>query len=87
MLLFILTKKAEKSDSIINKGKLVNSEDYRSKDIYLLSTIDKLKNKLRDISVQNFIIQLKKYTLMLNFFVYKIKNIKNKRFFNKINYW
>ena len=76
-------KKAEKSDSIINKGKLVNSEDYRSKDIYLLSTIDKLKNKLRDIVGTKFYNTVKKIYPYVKFFVYKIKNIKNKRFFNK----
>ena len=76
-------KKAEKSDSIINKGKLVNSEDYRSKDVYLLSTIDKLKNKLRGLVGTKFYNTVKKIYPYVKFFIYKTKNTKNKRFFNK----
>ena len=84
MLLFILTiKKAEKNDSIINKGKLVNSEDYRNKDVYLLSSIDRVKSKLRSFVNTKFYLALRKIYPYVKFFIYKIKNIKNKKFFNK----
>ena len=39
--------KAEKNISIINNGKLVNSEDFRLRDIKLFTKIDKLKNHIR----------------------------------------
>ena len=40
-------KKAENSDSIINKGKLVNAEDYRNRDVYLLSKVDRFKKQVK----------------------------------------
>jgi len=76
-------KKAEKNDSIINEGKLVNSEDYRNKDVYLLSSIDRVKSKFISFVNTKFYIAIKKIYPYVKFIVYKIKNIKNKKFFNK----
>lgn len=75
-------KKAENSDSIINKGKLVNAEDYRNRDVYLLSKVDRFKSKLRELVGANFYNFMKKIYPYLKFIIFKIKNIKNKKFFN-----
>ena len=76
-------KKAEKNDSIINNGKIVSSEDYRSKDVYLLSKIDKFKNILRNFCGSSLYNSIKKIYPLVKYFIYKIKNIKNKKFFKK----
>ncbi len=74
-------KKAEKNESIINKGKLINSEDYRNKDTYILSNVEKFKNQLRDLIGINLYNLIKKIYPYLKFIIYKFKNIKNKKFF------
>ena len=73
--------KAEKNSSIINNGKLVNSEDYRLKDINLFKKIDKLKNYVRSSIPIGIYKILKKLYPYLKFLYFKFRNIKNKRFF------
>ena len=73
--------KAEKNISIINNGKLVNSEDFRLRDIKLFTKIDKLKNHIRSNIPSGIYRILKKIYPYLKFIYFQIRNIKNKKFF------
>ena len=75
--------KAKKNLSVVNEGEIVNSEDFRLRDIKLFTRIDKLKNNIRSKINPNIYKILKNCYPYLKFLYFKIKNIKNKKFFKK----
>lgn len=75
------SSKAEKNYSIVNDGKIVNSEDYRLRDINLFTKIDKLKNYIRSKIPGSIYKILKKGYPYLKFLYFKVRNIRNKKFF------
>ena len=75
------SSKAEKNYSIVNDGKIVNSEDYRLRDINLFTKIDKLKNYIRSKIPGSIYKILKKGYPYLKFLYFKFRNIRNKKFF------
>ena len=75
-------EKSQESKSIDNKGIILNSEDYRLKDVKIFSIIEKVKLYIRKffpIFVYN---KLKKIYPIFKYFVFKIRNLKNRKYFN-----
>lgn len=81
VVFFFNKRKAEASHAVDNKGEIINAEDFRLKDTKVFTLIDKIKNKLRhsvNIKIYNL---LKKIYPIFKYFVFKLKNRKNKIFF------
>ena len=73
--------KAQKNQSIINNGKVVNSEDYRLKDMSIFRSLDKFKNNFRKKCPPKFYQFLKRIYPYFKFLIFKFKNFKNRKFF------
>ena len=73
--------KAAKSNSIINDGKIINSEDFRLRDIKIFDKIKTNKNFVRKIINPKIYLYLKKIYPYIKFIYFKIKNIKNIKYF------
>ena len=73
--------KAQKNQSIMNDGKVIDSEDYRLKDTSIFRGIDKFKNNLRKKCPPKFYQFLKNIYPYFKFLIFKYKNLKNRKFF------
>ena len=73
--------KAIKNNSIINDGKIVNSEDFRLRDIKIFDKIETNKNFLRNIIHPKIYLSLKKIYPFIKYIYFKIKNYKNIKYF------
>ena len=73
--------KATKNNSIINDGKIVNSEDFRLRDIKIFDKIETNKNFLRKIINPKIYLSLKKIYPFIKFIFFKIRNLKNIKYF------
>jgi len=73
--------KAEKSDSISNNGIIINSEDYRLRDVKFFSILEKIKKTLRNFFGDKIYNLIKKIYPEFLYIIFKFKNLKNKRYF------
>jgi hypothetical protein len=74
-------KKCKKNQAIDNGGIVLNSEDFRLKDIKIFSIIDNYKVHLRSFISNKIYIFLKKKYVLLKFMILKLKKKKYKKYF------
>lgn len=78
---YVDDKKCKKNQAIDNGGIVLNSEDFRLKDIKIFSIIDNYKVHLRSFISNKIYIFLKKKYVLLKFMILKLKKKKYKKYF------
>ena len=82
IIFHIHEEKSQESKSIDNKGIIFNSEDYRLRDVKIFSIIEKMKLYIRKFFPIFMYNKLKKIYPIFKYFVFKIRNLKNRKYFN-----